>query len=168
VTKTSFPQRVITSEPLRGKVVDVEVPTYVTGTLHFENGAIGTIFTTFDVYYPHSARLEIYGSRGTLICPDPNFFCGPVKLYSPEDGETKEIPLLFGYRENSRALGLADMARSIGQGIPARANSEQQLHVLEIMTAFEKSSNAGHTIELTTSFRPQRPMERCNVPGKVE
>lgn len=168
VTKTSFPQRVITSQPQRGKVIDVEVPTYVTGTLHYENGAIGTIFTTFDVYYPTQARLEIYGSRGTLICPDPNCFGGPIQLYSPEDGELKEIPLMFGYRENSRAMGLADMARAIEQGVSARANSQQQLHVLEILTAFDRSSDAGRTVELTTRYERQRPMERCNVPGKVE
>ena len=27
----------------------------------------GTIFTTFDVYYPEQARLEIYGTKGTLV-----------------------------------------------------------------------------------------------------
>ncbi len=133
----------ITSEPHRGEIIDVDVPTYVTGTLHYENGAIGTIFTTFDVYYPTQARLEIYGTKGTLIAPDPNYFDGPVSVFSPADGAVKEVPLLFGYRENRRAMGLADMADALENGRDFRPNSDQQLHVLEILTAFEKSSDAG-------------------------
>ena len=62
--RKSFPQRIITSQPKSGQVIDVDVPTYTTGILHFESGAIGTIFTTFDVYYETQARLEIYGSKG--------------------------------------------------------------------------------------------------------
>ena len=66
VTKSSFPKRVITSEPHRGEIVDVEVPTYVTGILDFESGATGTIFTTFDVHYKQQARFELYGSEGRV------------------------------------------------------------------------------------------------------
>ncbi len=60
VTKTSFAQRLITSKPKNGTVVDVDVPTYVTGMLHFESGAVGTIFTTFDVV------LSVAGASGDL------------------------------------------------------------------------------------------------------
>lgn len=68
----------------------MDVPTYITGIMQFESGAVGTIFTTFDVYYETQARLEIYGSKGTLIVPDPNGFGGPVKLLRPEQGEIME------------------------------------------------------------------------------
>ena len=167
VTRATFPKRVITSAPHRGEIIDVDVPTYVTGTLHYENGAIGTIFTTFDVYYPTQARLEIYGTKGTLIAPDPNYFDGPVSVFSPADGAVKEVPLLFGYRENSRAMGLADMADALENGRDVRPNSDQQLHVLEILTAFEKSSDAGHAIEMTTAYHRGEPMLRDNIPGHV-
>lgn len=90
VTKTSFPKRTITSQPKCGQEITVDVPTYITGIMQFESGAVGTIFTTFDVYYETQARLEIYGSKGTLIVPDPNGFDGPVKLLRPEQGEIME------------------------------------------------------------------------------
>ena len=80
--------------------------------LQFASGAVGTLFTTFDVHYWGQARLEVYGAEGTLVCPDPNGFGGPVELYRPEDGTRRELPLLFPYAENSRALGLADMAKA--------------------------------------------------------
>ncbi len=168
VTKKSFDQRLITSQPRNGTIVDVDVPTYVTGTLHFESGAIGTIFTTFDVYYPSQARLEIYGSKGTLFVPDPNTFGGPVQLFRPEDGEVKEIPLLFDYRENSRALGLADMAKALETGRAARCDYTQTRHVLEILTAFDKSSDAKAYYPMETRYARKIPMKNNRMHGVLD
>lgn len=168
VTKSSYPTRTITSEPKRGEIVEVEVPTYVTGIMNFDSGAVGTIFTTFDVQYETQARLEVYGSAGTMILPDPNTFEGPVKLLRPQEGKMVEMPLLFDYKENSRGLGLADMGKALRTGRKARADYEQTLHVLEIMTAFEKSSQAKKTLELTTKYQPKAPMGNNPIHGVFE
>ncbi len=168
VTKTTFPKRIITSQPKSGSVIEVEVPTYITGILHFENGAVGNIFTTFDVHYKQQARFEIYGSMGTLIVPDPNTFGGPIMLYRPEDGEYKEMPLLFDYKENSRGLGLADMAKALKNGRNYRANCNQIYHVLEILTSFEKSSKAGTYIPLETKYVKREPMKKNNLHGVLD
>ena len=154
----SFDTRTITSSPHYGEVIKVEVPTHVNGILQFESGAVATITTTFDVYYDSSASLEIYGTKGTLRVPDPNGFGGPVMLLRPEDGAFREIPLVFDYSENSRGLGLADMAKALREGRDMRAGSEQTLHVLEIMTAFEKSSLEGHVINLESSYTRKNAM----------
>ena len=130
--------------------------------MQFESGAVGTIFTTFDVYYDTQARLEIYGSKGTLIVPDPNTFGGPVKLLRPEQGGMMEMPLTFDYKENSRALGLADMAKALQTGRPFRPSYTQTYHVLEIMETFQKSSDAGQTIRLESRY--QRPAPMLNNP----
>ena len=168
VTKTSFPQRVITSQPKNGTIVDVDVPTYITGMLNFDNGAVGTIFTTFDVHYTQQARFEIYGSKGTLIVPDPNTFGGPVKLFCPEDGEYKEMPLLFDYKENSRGLGLADMAKALQTGRDYRANYMQTNHVLEILCSFEKSSKEGRYMPLETTYQRSMPMLNNVIHGVLD
>ena len=60
------------------------------------------------------------------------------------------MPLLFDYSENSRGLGLSNMADALRGLDEFRANGDQMLHVLEIMTGFEKSSNAGSYLELAT------------------
>ncbi len=159
VTKTSFPQRTITSQPKNGSVIDVEVPTYVTGILDFESGATGTIFTTFDVFYKEQARFEVYGSKGTLLVPDPNTFGGPVCLLRPEEGEYREMPLLFPSKENSRGLGLADMADAIQAGRTARAGVQQTLHVLEVLTGFERSSAAKAYLPMQTRYARQPTVE---------
>ena len=168
ITKTSFPQRVITSQPKSGTVVDVDVPTYVTGIMNFDNGAVGTIFTTFDVHYTQQARLEIYGSKGTLSIPDPNTFGGPIKLFRPEDGEYKEMPLLFDYKENSRGLGLADMAKALQTGRDFRANYNQTQHVLETLTSFEKSNKEGRYIPLETKYHRGVPMVNNSIHGILD
>ena len=149
-TKISFPEREITSEPKAGEKIKADVPTYVTGIMDFECGAIGTLFTTFDVHYKSQARFEIYGSEGTLFVPDPNTFGGPVKIYRQGEDRAKEIPLAFGYAENSRGLGLSDMAEAIRENRCAKAGEHQFLHVMEIMEAFEKSGEKGDYVKLPT------------------
>ena len=168
VTKATYPTRLVTSAPKRGQVVTVDVPTYVTGMMEFDNGAVGTIFTTFDAYYPSQARLEIYGTRGTMFVPDPNYFGGPISLFTPEDRTVKEVPLLYDYKENSRALGLADMANAILCGRAARADYKQTLHVLEILTAFEKSSDKKSRVELESKYQRPVPMKRGGMPGVID
>ena len=165
IVSKSFDTRTITSSPHYGQTVKVEVPTHVNGILQFENGAVATITTTFDVYYDNSASLEIYGTKGTLRVPDPNGFGGPVMLLRPEDGVFREIPLTFDYRENSRGLGLADMAKALREGRDMRAGSQQTLHVLEIMTAFERSSREGKVIKLESAYERKNAMPDDGIAG---
>jgi predicted dehydrogenase len=155
MSKISFPKRMITSRPKSGEVIDVDVPTYINGMMNFHSGAVATILTTFDVYAAELPIIEIYGSEGTLSVPDPNTFGGPVRIYRPERGELLEFPLMFGYPENSRGLGLADMAKAISTGRKARASSDLTSHVLEVITGFNRSSEEARHIELET--RPERP-----------
>jgi predicted dehydrogenase len=66
LAKTTFAERLITSEPLRGKKIEVKTPTHLCGGLEFEQGAIGTVTMSFDVWTTHLPLLEIYGSEGSL------------------------------------------------------------------------------------------------------
>jgi len=170
MTAVPYPRRVISSAPKFGQIIDVDVPTTVGGMMEFASGATGTIFTTFDVTYASSARLEIYGSEGTLICPDPNTFGGEVKLLRRGSKEPGAVPLSFGYAQNSRGLGLADMAKSVaaklsGDDRPFRANTQQILHALELMTSFAKSAESGSRVTLTTPYTRSAPMTYDELPG---
>ena len=84
--------------------------------LEFANGAIGTIITSFDVWAAELPRIEIYGTEGTLSVPDPNTFGGPVRVRRAGASEWSEIPLTHGYAENSRGIGVADMAYALRSG----------------------------------------------------
>ena len=167
-SKRSFPQRVITSQPLAGTVVDVDVSTYVAGTLQYASGAFGTLFTTFDVHYPVQARLEVFGSEGTLEVPDPNGFGGPVRLYRTGQPDFMEIPLMYGYAENSRALGLADMGKALAEGRQARADVQQTFHVLEAMESFEISAREERWVKLQSCYERRPGMVNPVVKGILD
>lgn len=151
--RVSFPQRTITSRPKYGKVVDVEVPTHVAGVMDFENGSVATVITSFDVWSANLPRIEIYGSEGSLAVPDPNTFGGPVLFRLRDRGEWKEIPLLFGYDENSRGAGVADMAHALAAGGGHKANGDLAYHVLDIMQGFHDASASGSHYELQSTCR---------------
>ena len=73
---TGRKQRTITSQPLAGQIIDVEVPTHVTGLMQFESGAVGTIITSFDAAGANVPRIEIHGSAGSISVPDPEYLRG--------------------------------------------------------------------------------------------
>lgn len=142
-TRVTFPERTITSEKKRGTQITVDVPTHVAGIMDFENGAIGTILTSFDVWASTLPRIELYGSEGSLIVPDPNGFGGEVKLRKPGMSDWETVPLSHGFAENSRGVGVADMAYAIQSGRPHRANGDLAYHVLEAMHGFHDASDSG-------------------------
>ena len=153
--RITFPQRTVTSQPKNGTVINVEVPTHVAGILDFENGAVGTIITSFDVWAAELPRIEIYGTEGSLSVPDPNGFGGPVRMLRASTWEWEDVPLVPGYEQNDRGIGLADMARSRCTGQPYRASGELAYHVLDIMHAFHDASREGRHIHLeSTCKRP--------------
>lgn len=156
MTGKAYDTRLITSEPLNGSEIEVKVPTHVAGQIHFAGGAIATIVTSFDVWRHSMPPIEVYGTDGSLSVPDPNTFGGPVKIASPEKNEWENVPLTHANAENSRGIGIADMAEAIRQGRPHRADGQMALHVLEAMHAFHKAHDTGKTIELeTTCDRPE-------------
>lgn len=157
-TRISFPTREIGSEPKRGTKIVVEIPTHVTGLLEFASGPVGTIITSFDVWKSNLPWIEIYGSEGTLSVPDPNTFGGPVILWKPDDKEGTTIPLLPIRSENSRGLGVADMAHALRSGRPHRANGEMAYHVLDIMHTIHDASTKGAHIQMASTCERPAPM----------
>jgi predicted dehydrogenase len=153
--RITFPERTITSLPKNGTTITVDTPTHLAGVLDFANGAIGTIVTSFDVWSAEVPRIEIYGSEGSLSVPDPNGFGGPVRVWRASKHEWEEVNLTHGHAENSRSLGVADMATALRSGRPHRASGELTYHVLDIMHAILDASREGKHIELqSTCDRP--------------
>lgn len=124
--------RTITSEPKRGEQIKVETPTHIIGLLEFTRGLHASLTTSFDVTASNFSNIEIYGSEGTLSVPDPNTFAGPVRVRT-QRGDWQEIPLDMGYADNSRGLGVADMAWALHEKRQQRASGELAGHVLEAM-----------------------------------
>jgi predicted dehydrogenase len=157
-TRISFPERTITSAPRYGQTITVETPTHLAGLLDFDSGVVGTIITSFDVWSSSLPRIEIYGTRGSLSVPDPNVFGGPVRVRRAGAQEWSEAPLSHGFSENSRGIGVAEMAYALRQGRQHRANGALAYHVLDLMLAFEESSEQGRHIEITSQCERPAPL----------
>lgn len=167
-TSKSFNQRICTCAQKYGEVIDVQVPTHVTGVLDFHSGAVATIITSFDVWHHQLPRIEIYGTEGTLCVPDPNTFDGPVLVKRQGTSEWKEIPLTHGYNENSRGIAVADMAYAILSGRQNRANGKLAYHVLEIMHGIhEACENDKHILLNSICERPE-PLPMGLLNGKLD
>ena len=148
-------EREIFSEPLRGTRIPVRVATHVTGVLQFVGGAAVAITMSFDVAKHRHVPLEIYGEKGSLAVPDPNGFGGALEMAAVGE-DWREIATERPYADaNYRSLGLADMAQAIRGGRPHRASGALALHALEVMEAFQTSSDSGQAIEIAS--RPERP-----------
>jgi len=148
-------ERVIASKPLKGDHIPVEVATHVAGVLQFVNGAAVSVTMSFDVLSHKHVPIEIYGEAGSLIVPDPNNFDGQVEL-STVRNKWRNVATKRPYADaNYRSLGLADMAQAIRSGRPHRASGELAFHTLEVMEAFQVSSDTGAAV--TISSRPERP-----------
>ena len=157
-TGTTFPTRLITSQPKRGTVIKVETPTHLAGTLDFAGGAVGTIITSFDIWNHHLPCIEVHGTDGSMQVPDPNGFGGPVRIWRPGQSDWADVPLSHGYAENSRGVGVADMAYALRSGRPHRASGELAYHVLDVMLAFQDASESGKHIEIKST---------CNQPAAL-
>jgi len=151
ITSKGFETRIATCDEQFGKELSVEVPTHYSGTLVFEGGSVVTTGISFDVQRHGHFPIEIYGADGSLQAPDPNSFDGPVRIYRPDNEEWKDMALTHAYSKNSRGIGVADMAHAIMNDRPHRCDGRLAYHVLEIMHAFEKSSEEGQTVELEST-----------------
>jgi predicted dehydrogenase len=156
--RITFPERTITSRPFHGQTITVNTPTHVAGVLDFANGAVATIVTSFDVWASQLPRIELYGSEGSMSLPDPNTFGGPVLLRRFDEQAWNEMPLTHGYTQNSRSLGVADMAYALRNGTPHRTNGALAYHVLDIMHAIHDASHEGRHVDLTST---------CTIPAPL-
>jgi predicted dehydrogenase len=151
MARATFPERTIHSEPQRGTTIRVETPTHIASVLDFASGPVATLVTSFDVWEPYLPALVIYGTAGTLQAPDPNTFGGPVRLRQTGAEEGREQPLTHSHAENSRGIGVADMAYAIRTGRPHRASGDLALHVLDAMYAILEAAETGRHVELTST-----------------
>lgn len=149
--RITFPERTIRSAPRAGERIAVEVSTHLAAVLDFASGAIATLVTSFDVWAAETPHIEIYGAAGTLSLPDPNTFGGPVRIRGAGDDAWRDIPISRPYTENSRGLGLSDMAAALRSDRPHRANGDLAYHVLEIMHAVETASRENRHVEIVSA-----------------
>ncbi len=161
--------------PKKGKFFDVEIPTSVMFDLEFENETIVQGFISFDVQNHSRNHMELYGTSGSLVVPDPNMFGGPVILSHELGSEWKEFSVENKYlgktniinhsgrsneapkQSNYRGIGLAEMIYSIENNRKHRCNDQLALHVLDIIESTILAAESKKEIKLRSSCEQPKP-----------
>ena len=168
---------------IHGQGVDVEVMTNYCAVLKFASGTVGNVNLTYDEWKSALPGMELYGTEGVIIAPDPNTMMGPIKLlkadefkalvngktdmggklaaiYGPEsNGLFNEIDTIAPRIGNERGAGLADMAKAIVEGRSPRVSADLCRHVTEAINAFNVCVETGLPYKMTTSFEKPAAMK---------
>jgi predicted dehydrogenase len=161
-------ERPIYSEPKKGQLMPVKVFTHVAGLLQFHSGAIIQMTMSFDVPGHTHVPIELYGSKLSMLVPDPNHFGGEIKTRPATSKEWTPVHYTTPYADaNYRSLGVADMALAIVEGRPHRASGELALHVLEVMEGLETASRENRPVDITTSVERPAPLSQSLVDGRI-
>lgn len=162
LTSSAEPERTIGSGPRQGQKIKVNTPSNIQALLEFHSGATISFSASWDVWHHKRNHFELYGTKGTLYVPDPNFFGGTVEValaggeaqvQTPWDHPFGVINQNDKGRElaNYRTAGLADMAQAHMEGRDHRCSLERTLHGVDVMTSILKSGETGQFITLTTT-----------------
>jgi len=161
--------------PKKGKEFKVEVPTSYHIIIEFNNNTIIQGFLSFDVINHETNHMEFYGTKGSIIGPDPNMFGGPIKVSLTEGGEWKEYSTeemklgktnIFNEsgrsneaptNANYRGVGLSDMIYAIENNFGHRCNGELALHVLDMIGSTIKSAEEKNEIQLQSPCEKPKP-----------
>ena len=167
LTSSAEAKRPIGSGPRQGQLIDVSTPSNIQALMEFHSGATIAFSASWDVWHHKRSHFELYGTKGTLYVPDPNFFGGTVEVAKPGE-EAKAVepwdhPFLKtnqdsprGPLANYRTAGLADMAVAHLTGREHRCSLERTLHGVDVMTSILKSGETGQFVTLTTTCtRPE-------------
>ena len=155
--KMTYPERVIMgNNPRKGEKIKVEIPTHYSAIFEFERGITGTMTVSFDLPYPYWESklpyIQIEGSKGSIIIPDPNKFEGPV-LLRKLNGEYEEMPLTHSFIENMRGMGFAYMLNKRSNQKDYKGNGDLALHVLDVMTGIDRSAQTGNVYSVKHKFQ---------------
>ena len=168
-------KRIIGIGPRKGSSIKVLCPTTYLGTIFFNSGAIIRFTLSFDVIAHHRNHIELYGSKGSILVPDPNMFGGSVYTCKKLGGTWKEHKTNKMYlgkinirqkslraneapiNANYRGVGLAEMAYCIQNNKKHRCNGDLSFHVLDIIQSIMIAAKKRKRINIKSS---------CSIPKK--
>lgn len=165
--------RLVSAEgPMKGKKVKVATPTNIQAILEFANGAQVTLGASWDVWkHGHANPIELYGLKGSMLVPDPNFFAGQI-AYSDGPGDYKVVDSAgapfgkanwSGDRANYRMLGVADMIDAANRGREPRCSGRMAAHVVDVMEAILTSAEQRKFIPMKSMVDRPKPLTEADA-----
>ncbi len=162
VVQTRKPARPDYSLERFGESFQVQCENLMAGILQFECGTVGNIlFDSNSIFIlPEKPSLVLFGSLGIMYMADPNRFGGEVKVILKGNSEPVILQQSHAFSDESRGLGVADMAWSLRMGRKNRASKEMAYHALEVLHGLVRSSQAKSNQVIQSSFEKTPPIPR--------
>ncbi|MFI8633836.1 Gfo/Idh/MocA family protein [Microbacterium sp. NPDC077663] len=158
-------ERHIHTGPRAGETFPVEVPSSVQVLSTFEGGQHGTHLLSFDSALERHGVVEIHGTEGSIVLPDPNRFDGPTRYVKPlgvfRDGMKTEQEWIDVEQQGTvvgRGLGVLDMVRAVAEDRPHVATGELGFHVLDVLLSAQDSAETGQYLEIDSTVAPVPPV----------
>jgi predicted dehydrogenase len=142
--------------PNVGEEFPVEVSSTVSVLARFDQGGQAQCLLSFDSALFRHGVLEISGTEGTIVLPDPNTFSGRIAMVRPLT--TLTVPIEQDWVEVAeegtvvgRGLGVLDLARAIRENRPHLASGELGYHILDTLASIEESAATGAFIAVEST-----------------
>jgi predicted dehydrogenase len=176
LAKKSFATRLVTADgPMKGKKIKVTTPTTINAVLEFHSGAQVTLGASWDVWkHGHPNPIELYGEKGSLLVPDPNFFGGTVSYsvaggdYAVADASTEAFgapnwPAATPTRSNYRMLGVADLIDAANRDREPRCSGRLAAHVVDVMESILTAATERRHVRIRTSVDRPAPLTAADA-----
>ena len=150
--------------PTFGQDMDTPNESEISAVLMLASGVSGTAHVNCDSVIEDRHFFAIYGTRGILYLPDPNGFGGEVRLqpnwaHDEPPASARVLENHFGFTDNARGVGPAELAWSIRANRPCRASADMACHVLEVIDAIIASGRTDAFVDVTSTFERPAPLK---------
>jgi predicted dehydrogenase len=162
MVQTRKPERPDYSLEHFGETFQVECENLMAATLQFDCGTIGNLlFDSNSVFiFPEKPSVVLFGTMGVMHMADPNSFGGEVRVILKGNNEPFTMQQSHAFSNESRGLGVAEMAWSMRMDRKNRANKELAYHALEVLHGIVKSSATKSNQVMKSTFEKMPPLPR--------
>jgi predicted dehydrogenase len=151
------PTRRVQVGELAGQEFPVEIPSTLSVLMDFEQGGQAQSIYSTDSPVVRQGIVEITGTEGTIVIPDPNTFGGAISITRPlrlgqEPTAQEVVDVVQEGMLAGRGVGLLDMARSIAAGRSHVATGEFGYHVLDTLLSIEEAAESRRFVAVESTL----------------
>ena len=163
VSSKSLNTRTIGSGPRQGTKFPVEVSTHHAALITFRDGQSAQSTFSFQNALPRAGFVEISGTEGTLVLPDPNAFDGDSTLW--RFGNEEPTTIAAAGSTYGRGSGVLDLARSLRNGGEVHASGTIAAHVLDVLIAVSEAADSGEVVKVASTVEKPTPFPEAWNPA---
>ncbi|MEW1633513.1 Gfo/Idh/MocA family oxidoreductase [Streptomyces sp. NPDC093801] len=156
------PVRTIRSGPATGKHFTAQAPTHLVALLEAETSGIPiTLTASLDAAATRAPHIEIQGTAGTLLLPDPNFHDGEVQFTPYGERAWRTLPQAAADTPPSRGAGVINLAHALRNAKPPLCPADRAARTAHLAHAILEAATPR-----TLPRQPQQPLRKAQEPSQ--